>query len=114
MLLTPADRPLKELVSELGHDTGLLVRQEIALAKAELKQKVVRAAKGAATIGIAAFVAYTGVLAILAAVVLILIALGVVAWLAALIVGVVVVLAGYLLAQHGRRTLARSDAEERS
>ena len=106
MLLTPTDRPLKELVSELGHDTGLLVRQEIALVKAELKQQVTRAAKGVATLGVAALVAYAGVLAILAAVVLILIALGVAAWLAALVVGVVVVVAAYVLAQRGLRGLS--------
>src|SRR5919199_2469513 len=34
------DRPIAELVRELAHDTGELVRQEIALAKAELSEKV--------------------------------------------------------------------------
>lgn len=94
-----SDRSLKELISDLRHNTGLLVRQEIALAKAELKQKVAGVAKTAALFGAAGLLAYAGVLAILATMVLALVALGVVAWLATLIVGVMVLLAAYVLVQ---------------
>ena len=34
------DRPIGELLRELAHDTGELVRQEIALAKSELSEKL--------------------------------------------------------------------------
>ena len=99
---TPGDRSLKDLVSDLQRNTGLLIRQEIALGKAEVKQKIVGVAKTAVTFGIAGLLAYAGVLAMLVTLVLVLIALGVVAWLATLIVGVVVLLAAFVLVQRAR------------
>src|ERR1700752_3153532 len=74
------DRSLKQIVSDLRTDGALLVRQEIALAKAELKEK-------AALFAGAGLLAYAGLLALFAALVLGLIAIGVVAWLAPLSVG---------------------------
>jgi len=97
-----SDRSLKELISDLRHNTGLLVRQELALAKAELKQKVAGVAKMAVMFGIAGLLAHAGVLAILATLALVLVALGVVAWLATLIVGALVLLTAYLLVQRAR------------
>lgn len=99
---TKSDRSLKDLVSDLRHSTGLLIRQELALAKAELKEKVAGAAKTAVMFGVAGLLAYAGVLALLATLALALVALGVVAWLAALIVGVLVLLAAYVLVQRAR------------
>ena len=99
MSRTPGDRSLKGLVSDLQRNTGLLVRQEIALAKAEVKQKIVGVVKTAVTFGVAALLAYAGVLAMLVTLVLLLIALGVVAWLATLMVGVMVLLTAYVLVQ---------------
>jgi uncharacterized membrane protein len=96
------DRSLKDLVSALGQNTGLLVRQEIALAKAEVKNKVAGIAKTAVTFGIAGLLAYAGVLALLATVVLGIVALGVAAWLATLIVSVVILAAAYILVQRAR------------
>lgn len=96
------DRSLKELVSDLRTDAGLLVRQEIALAKAELKEKAAGVAKQAALFAGAGLLAYAGLLALFAALVLGLIAIGVVAWLAALSVGVLVLLGAFLLAQRAR------------
>ena len=90
------DRSLKRLVSDLGTDAGLLVRQEIALAKAELKEK-------AALFAGAGLLAYAGLLVLFAAIVLGLIAIGVVAWLAALSVGVLVLLGAFLLVQRAQR-----------
>jgi uncharacterized membrane protein len=97
------DRSLKDLVSDLGQNTGLLVRQEIALAKAEIRNKVAGIAKTAVTFGVAGLLAYAGVLALLATVVLGIVALGVAAWLATLIVSVVILAAAYVLVQRGRR-----------
>ena len=48
-----ADKSLGEIVSEVSEKASLLVREEIELAKSEIKQKVGRLTKGAA-IGIAA------------------------------------------------------------
>jgi uncharacterized membrane protein len=96
------DRSLKNLVSDLRVDAGLLVRQEIALAKAEVKEKVTAVAKQAAMFGAAGLLAYAGLLVIVAALILGVIALGVAAWLAALGVGVVVLVAAFLIVQRAR------------
>jgi uncharacterized membrane protein len=96
------DRSLKQLVSDLRTDAGLLVRQEIALAKAELKEKAVGVAKQAAMFAGAGLLAYGGLLVLFAALVLGLVAIGVVAWLAALSVGLLVLLGAFLLVQRAR------------
>jgi len=101
-----ADRPLKELVSGLGKDMGLLIRQEIELAKAEISEKTTRVAKGAAKIGLGAFLAHAGVLALVTTLVLVLITIGVTAWVAAAIITIVLLIAGNAVIQGGRRQLA--------
>lgn len=102
------DRTLKHLVSDLKDNSALLVRQEIALAKAEVKEKVKGVAKKAITFSIAGVLAYAGLLVVLAAVILAVIALGVVAWLAALIVGAGVLAGAFLLVQRARRPAKES------
>jgi hypothetical protein len=53
---------LSEALRDVGTDLSLLVRQEIGLAKAELKQEAVQAAKGAGLLGVAG---YAGLMALL-------------------------------------------------
>lgn len=96
------DRSLKQLVSDLRTDAGLLVRQEIALAKAELKEKATGVAKQAALFAGAGLLAYAGMLVLFAALVLGLVAIGVAAWLSALIVALVVFLGAFMLVQRAR------------
>ena len=96
------DRSLKQLVSDLRTDAGLLVRQEIALAKAELKEKATGIAKQAALFAGAGLLAYAGMLVLFAALVLGLVAIGVAAWLSALIVALVVFLGAFMLVQRAR------------
>ena len=96
------DRSLNEVVADLKADATLLVRQEIALAKAEAKEKALAIAKQAAFFGAAGVLAYAGLFVLLAALVLGIIALGVVAWLAALIVAIVVFAAVFVLVQRAR------------
>jgi uncharacterized membrane protein len=96
------DRSLKQVVSDLRTDAGLLVRQEIALAKAEVKDKAAGVAKQAALFAGAGLLAYAGVLVLFAAVVLGLIAIGVAAWLATLSVAILVFLGAFLLVQRAR------------
>ena len=96
------DRSLKKVVSDLRQDAGLLVRQEIALAKAEVKEKALGVAKQAALIGAAGLLAYAGLLVLVAALVLGAVALGVAAWLAALIVGIAVLGGAYFLVNRAR------------
>jgi hypothetical protein len=92
-----ADRSIAVLLSDLANETILLVRQEIALLKAELREKFSRMGQGATAVGIGAALALSGWFVLLACAVLAL-ATVVQPWLAALIVALVVLaIAGILL-----------------
>jgi len=106
------DRSLGELFGDLAGQTGALVREEVALAKAELTQTATQAGKDIGVLVIGGAVAYAGLLALLAAVILAL-ATVLPAWLAALIVGLVVAGGGALLLQRGRAALAHLDLAPR-
>ena len=94
------ERSLGELFADLSRETSNLVRQEVSLAKVELSTKASKVGKDVAFIGLGAAIAYAGLLAILAAVI-ILLAYFLPNWLAALIVGVVVAAIGGVLVQKG-------------
>jgi uncharacterized membrane protein len=95
-------RSIRQLASDLRTDAGLLVRQEIALAKAEVREKAQEVAKQGALFGAAGMLGYAGLLVLCAALILGVIALGVVAWLATLVVGVVIVAAALLIVRRAR------------
>jgi uncharacterized membrane protein YqjE len=91
-----ADRSITTLLSDLASETILLIRQEVALMKAELSEKFSRIGQGAGALGAGALLAFSGWLVLLAAAVLGL-ATVVPAWIAALIVALVVLaIAGVL------------------
>lgn len=94
------ERTIGELFAELARETSTLVRQEVELAKTEMTQKATSAGKDAGMIGAGGALAYAGLLAILAAVI---IGLGelIPLWISALLVGLVVVGIGYVLIQRG-------------
>jgi hypothetical protein len=102
---TSDDRSLGELFSELTHELTTLVRQETALARSEMSQKVREVGKDLAFLAAGGAVAYAGFLALLAAVIIGLGQLGVWWWLSALLVGVVVTGIGYALVQKGLTAL---------
>jgi hypothetical protein len=56
------DRSVGELVSEVANDVTTLMRQELVLAKAEIRQEASKAAKGAGMLGAAGFAGYMVVL----------------------------------------------------
>jgi hypothetical protein len=99
---------LADLFSELVRETSTLVRQEVQLAKAELRESATEAGKGIASLVVGGAIAYAGFLALLAAVILALGEAGVSWWLAALIVGVVVIIVGYVLISRARSALQAS------
>jgi Putative Actinobacterial Holin-X, holin superfamily III len=99
-----ADRSLAALLSDLASETILLLRQELALLKAELHEKLGRVGQGATALVLGAAIVYSGWLALVAAMILAL-ALVLPAWLAATIVGAVVVVFGGVLLLIGRRRL---------
>ena len=105
-------RSLGELFAELASETTNLVRQEIQLAKTEISQKATSAGKDVGMIGAGGALAYAGLLALMAALI---IGLGQVIpmWLSALIVGLVVVGIGYMLIQRGLTALRSIDPTPR-
>ena len=92
---------------------GVLVRQEVGLATSEVTHKVTHAARDVAMIGVGALVAYAGLLAILAALVIGLEAMGLNWWQSALIVGVAVAVLGAVLVQRGLAALKNTDLAPR-
>ena len=80
------ERSIATLLSDLASESVLLVRQELALLKAELHEKFSRVGQGASALTAGGLIAYSGWLVLLAAAVL---GLATVwpPWLAALLVG---------------------------
>jgi hypothetical protein len=101
------ERSITTLLSDLASETILLIRQELALLKAELHEKFSRVGQGMTALGAAALIAYSGWLVLLAAAVLGL-ATVLPAWLAALIVALVVLAIGGALVFIGK---SRFDAD---
>ena len=107
------DRSLGELFAELAADMGTLVRKEVELARTEMTQKASRVGKDVGFLAVGGAVAYAGLLAIVAAIIIGLATLGLQWWLAALIVGLVVAGIGYFLVQKGLDALKREDIAPR-
>ena len=109
------ERSLGDLFGDLSRQLTTLIRQEIDLARTEMTAKATSAGRDAALIGAGGALAYGGALVLLGALVLILVQLGVDAWLAALIVGIVAVAIGAILMDRGRSRLSQVDmAPERA
>jgi hypothetical protein len=98
------ERPLGDLVKQLGTQTSTLVRQELDLAKAELSEKGRVAGKGAGLLGGAALVGLMAAGALTATLILAL-SEAIDAWLAALIVTVVMAALAAVLAIQGRNRI---------
>lgn len=103
------DRSLGDLFAELTRETSMLVRQEVNLAKTEMTQKASAVGKDIGFLAAGGAVLYAGFLALLAAVILILTALGLPAWAAALLVGLLVAGGGAFLVQRGLTALRRTN-----
>jgi hypothetical protein len=102
------NRSLGELFTELAQETSTLVRQEVNLAKTEMGQKASRAGKHAGILAAGGALAYAGLLAILAAVI-VLLDNAMPLWLSALLVGLVVAVVGYLLIRRALDALKKED-----
>jgi hypothetical protein len=113
MAMTTDERSLGQMFADLSRETRTLIQQELQLAKTELTAKASRMARGAAFIVGGGLLAYGGLLAMVAAVVLALIALGLPAWAGALLGGVVVAGAGYLLIRFGLSAVRSEELKPR-
>jgi len=83
------ERSLGDLFSELAADTGTLVRQEVALAQAEISAKATRVGKQVGYLAVGGAIGYAAMLAIMAGIIIGL-SYFIPAWIAALLVGAVV------------------------
>lgn len=106
---TQTQPSIGELFGELTRETGTLIRQQMELARLELSQRVSRLGKGLTRVVIGGALATGGLLAIVAGIVLAVTAMGVPAWVSALVVGGALALAGYLLAQQAISAMSRDD-----
>ena len=96
-----SDAPVAELVKQLSEQSSRLARQEMELAKAELAVKGKRAGIGAGMFGGAGMLGFYALGALIAAAILAL-ATAVTAWLAALIVTVILAAIAGVLALQGK------------
>ena len=101
-------RPVAALLSDLAGETSILVRQEIALFKAELNEKLARIGLGAGALAAGGVIAFSGWLALVAAAIIGL-SYVLAPWLSALIIGVVVIALGAALVLFGKSRL-KADA----
>jgi len=97
-------RSIGELLRDLANDTTRLIRDEIALARTEMQDKVRQAGTGAAMIGAGGVLAIPALVLILAGIA-ILLANWMPPWVAALVVGVVAAAVAGILAWMGLRSI---------
>jgi membrane protein len=104
---TDNDSSVGELVQQLSRQTSTLVRQELRLGQIELQEKAGHAGKGAGMFGGAGVVALYGVGALVAAAI---IGLGTLLepWIAAVIVGVVLLAIAGIVALAGRKQVRQA------
>ena len=102
------NRPLGDLFGDLASEMSNLVRQEVALAKVEVAQKAKYVGRNVGYLVVGGAVAYVAVLAIVAAIIMLL-AKVMPGWGAALLVGVVIAIVGWLLI--GKAITALQNAE---
>jgi hypothetical protein len=108
------ERSTGELFGQLSQDLMLLVRQEAQLAKTEVQAKVARVIADLASLAAGGLVALVGTLALTTAIILLLVdPIGLEPWLAALLVGVVLAMAGYGLLRGSLRDLKAMDPAPR-
>ena len=110
---TNNDRSLGDLFGDLARDMGTLVSQEVTLARTEITETASRVGKDVAMLAVGGFVAYAGLLAIVAAIIVLIADRGVPLWLSALIVGAIVAGIGYVLVQRGITALKHQDLTPR-
>jgi xanthine/uracil permease len=101
-------RSVGELLRDLANDVTALVRQEMALARTEAQDKLHQSVMAVMAMVAGALIAFAALIVLLDALVYGLTEAGLQRWLAALIVGVVVALIGFILVRKGQKDLSAS------
>jgi uncharacterized membrane protein YqjE len=106
------ERSIGELFSDLGNEISALVRNEIALAKVELKQNASRVARNLVFVVAGALIGYIAMMALVATIIIAL-ATVMAAWGAALLVTIVVGIVAAALVMKGLKALKQTDLTPR-
>jgi len=104
------ERSLGELFADLSRELTTLVRQEMQLATTEMGGKAARVGRHVGMLAVGGAVVYAGFLAFLAAIIVGLVELTAIPWwVSALVVGLVVAVIGYFLVRRGLTALKAVD-----
>ncbi len=106
------NKPLGDLFSDLAADMSNLVRQEVALAKLEVTQKAKYLGRNVGYLVVGGAIAYAGLLAVIAAIIMLLDRF-MPTWGAALLVGVLVAGIAWLLIGKAMSALQQADLTPR-
>lgn len=114
---SPNPNSIPNLLRDLREDTTTLLRQEVALAKSEMKENVSRMGSHAAHLAVGGFVAYAGIIVLLIGIGHLLGALliragideQVAQWLAPSIVGLIVAIIGWAMLAKAKHAMAHED-----
>lgn len=101
------ERSLGDLFTELANESSALMRQEVALAQAEITQKATKVGINIGHLVVGGSIAFIAVQAIIAAII---IALGVLIgsyWISALIVGIIVAIITYFMVSSALESLKK-------
>jgi hypothetical protein len=109
-----SDASVGELVSRVAADLSTLVRQELALAKAEVKEEATRAGKAAGLFGVGAVAGLMTLGFLSFALMFGLADAGLDLWLSALIVGLLWAVIGGVAALLGRTEVKKIDGPDRT
>lgn len=104
----PRERPLSELFNELSRQMNTMLRQEMQLARLEMKNRMAKAGRNAAMLAGGGLILYAGFLGLMITAVIAL-ANVMELWLAALIVGGVVAIIGAIMIGVGYGQLKQID-----
>jgi uncharacterized membrane protein YqjE len=108
------ERTLGQLVAQASDDLSGIIRAEIALAKAELREDAKYAAAGGGLFGAAAYLGLLATVTLVITIAYALVAAGLKAWAAFLIVTVGLLLIAALLALVGRSRIRKVTPPERT
>lgn len=106
------NKPLGDLFSDLASEMSNLVRQEVALAKVEVGQKAKYVGRNIGYLVVGGAVVYAALLAIIAAIIMLLDRV-MPSWGAALLVGVLIGVVGWLLIGKAMSALQQTDMTPR-
>ena len=100
-------RPVRQILASLSQDAALLLAQTAGLARAELRSTASALAMSIAGLAAGALIAIVGGLALVSALVLVAVALGLPAWAASALVGAGLTAAGTVTVRASLRKLQR-------